>query len=1134
MPTSYSFFKEEIKKWFLTNVSLDKRVLDVGPGIGTYSDLLREAGYKMDAVEIYNPYVDKYKLREKYDNVYVDDIMRFDYSDYDFIILGDILEHLAYQEATVLIKNIKSKNKQCLVAVPYMMPQGEHEGNIHETHHQDDLSPENMKTRYPLLNPLYTNVYYGYYTLPQKKAYVLYATESYASTVQGCVNSLKAVSKIPIYVYMLNSGVQIAGAISINWKCDALNPTQEAYIDRASLDIYKVLIQRPLIVKDALENYADVIAYVDADSVATEYVDNIFDYFPENNSFPYFVEGIYEFLKIGDRGGAFSRDNMEDTLEAPACKLFNVNQYVRQKYRQTGYFVADKNCIEFLDEWFYMCIHPKILKDSALYAPYNEETILNVLLWKYNIEIGLPYLYTNGSIEEINLYNLNKLDSPNRDWFKVPEKKNELLFYHGEKNLIKINKMIKQLRNIKRIMFIPSHLSTGGMPQFLLKRIEVLKKYSDYEIFVVEYQCHSLDFVVQRDAIKKIVGDNFITLYENKMHLFDVIESWNPDIIHIDEMSERLDRNMITQLYSSNRSYKIVETCHDVSFVPEEKIFIPDSYIFCTPYHLDTFKDNKGKKYVIEYPIENNKPSISQKKMFRALLGMKEGVKQVLNVGLWTAGKNQAEGLRIARKYPRIQFHFVGNQAGNFKDYWEPLMKNVPKNVIIWGERNDIDVFMKACDVFMFNSTWECNPLVLKEAISHHLPIIARNLPQYKDIYTPYIQCLTTNLDDIEIEYKTPLNNTIKEFAENNINAYAEITESDIQVSSNEIYQHFVDKPFLEIKGQKNSEYLVKFFDGDLMVYANTIKNNCWVQLNKHYYIKWKAQVWEEGVLIYENILDYTDKRVGIVFESSALGDSLAWMPYVLEFQKKHNCHVIVSTYKNFLFKKMYPELEFVEPGTTINNLYGLYRIGCFYDENKEPVFPNSIPLQKVACNILGLEYEEIIPKIDFFPKKRLYDFKYVTIATNSTSGCKYWQKEDWQKTVDFLVEQGYKVINVSKEKNPLNNVEQIKDVSLENTMHVIHHSEFMIGLSSGLSWMAWALKKKVVMISNFTSDTYEFQTDCIRMVNKDVCHNCWSSNKLDAADWNWCPINKNTENQFICQRSITSEMVINEIKKLL
>ena len=288
------------------------------------------------------------------------------------------------------------------------------------------------------------------------------------------------------------------------------------------------------------------------------------------------------------------------------------------------------------------------------------------------------------------------------------------------------------------------------------------------------------------------------------------------------------------------------------------------------------------------------------------------------------------------------------------------------------------------------------------------------------------------------------------------------------------------------------------------------------------------------GVLIYENILDYTDKRVGIVFESSALGDSLAWMPYVLEFQKKHNCHVIVSTYKNFLFKKMYPELEFVEPGTTINNLYGLYRIGCFYDENKEPVFPNSIPLQKVACNILGLEYEEIIPKIDFFPKKRLYDFKYVTIATNSTSGCKYWQKEDWQKTVDFLVEQGYKVINVSKEKNPLNNVEQIKDVSLENTMHVIHHSEFMIGLSSGLSWMAWALKKKVVMISNFTSDTYEFQTDCIRMVNKDVCHNCWSSNKLDAADWNWCPINKNTENQFICQRSITSEMVINEIKKLL
>ena len=54
--------------------------------------------------------------------------------------------------------------------------------------------------------------------------------------------------------------------------------------------------------------------------------------------------------------------------------------------------------------------------------------------------------------------------------------------------------------------------------------------------------------------------------------------------------------------------------------------------------------------------------------------------------------------------------------------------------------------------------------------------------------------------------------------------------------------------------------------------------------------------------------------------------------------------------------------------------------------------------------------------------------------------------------------------------------------------------------------------------------------------MNTNVCHGCWNDPqyKFDKSNWTWCPINEGTENQFICQRSITSEMVINEIKKLL
>jgi hypothetical protein len=40
-----------------------------------------------------------------------------------------------------------------------------------------------------------------------------------------------------------------------------------------------------------------------------------------------------------------------------------------------------------------------------------------------------------------------------------------------------------------------------------------------------------------------------------------------------------------------------------------------------------------------------------------------------------------------------------------------------------------------------------------------------------------------------------------------------------------------------------------------------------------------------------------------------------------------------------------------------------MYKLGWFYDDNKEPVLPNTIPLNKTATNILGLEYTEIKPK---------------------------------------------------------------------------------------------------------------------------------------------------------------------------
>ena len=680
-----------------------------------------------------------------------------------------------------------------------------------------------------------------------------------------------------------------------------------------------------------------------------------------------------------------------------------------------------------------------------------------------------------------------------------------------------------------RILFLAPHLSTGGCPQFIFGRLGSMKNHTDNEYYVVEYQCHGLDYVVQRNDIKNLIGSNFTTLYENKMILFDVIEYFQPDIIHIDEMSERLDREMVKKLYNPDRKYRIVETCHDISFDPNSKVFHPDLYSFCTPYHEQTFADLESKYVTILYPIEEQNFKKYQK-LWQKELGFDMNKKHVLNVGLWTPGKNQKEGLQIAKKYPNMMFHFVGNQAGNFKDYWEPLMEWVPPNVKIWGERTDIHTFMTAADIFMFNSTWECNPLVLREAIGHGLPIVARNLPQYVGMYDEFLYDINTDLELIAKypnTYVVPKDNKSIHFALKHQEAYEKILELPAQVQKVRILQNFINHPYLEIKGESDSDFDVRFYDeNDVCQYQSVIKSNSWVRLNRQYYTKWKTYVYQDGELIYENILDLHGKKVFISIESKALGDTIAWVPYALEFQKEHGCKVVLSTFYNKILD--YPELELVEPGSSVN-CYAMYKIGWHYDTSREPELPNTIPLQKAASNILGLKYTEIRPKL--FTKRNCPEHnKYITIATNSTTGCKFWIRDEWQKLINHYTEQGYKVYNVSKEINPFDNCPQIPDTSMESTMDWIYHSTFFVGLSSGLSWLAWALGKQVVLISNFTEFDHEFLTNCIRITNEKVCHGCWNKPeiKFDKGNWNWCPYNKNFE----CQTSITAEMVINRISR--
>lgn len=161
------------------------------------------------------------------------------------------------------------------------------------------------------------------------------------------------------------------------------------------------------------------------------------------------------------------------------------------------------------------------------------------------------------------------------------------------------------------LLIINPHLSTGGCPQYLYKFL-VHNKNKYTNIKVVEFTNFSNEYVIQKNKIKQLIGaDNVVTLGDfwvdditfrnDKFKIIQVINNFKPDIIWFNEFPECFEYklppvDLMREIYSKDRKYKIIETTHNNNFDFSSKLFIPDEFMFCSDLYYKKSKNIDIKK----------------------------------------------------------------------------------------------------------------------------------------------------------------------------------------------------------------------------------------------------------------------------------------------------------------------------------------------------------------------------------------------------------------------------------------------------------------------------------------------------------------------------------------------------------
>jgi autotransporter strand-loop-strand O-heptosyltransferase len=277
---------------------------------------------------------------------------------------------------------------------------------------------------------------------------------------------------------------------------------------------------------------------------------------------------------------------------------------------------------------------------------------------------------------------------------------------------------------------------------------------------------------------------------------------------------------------------------------------------------------------------------------------------------------------------------------------------------------------------------------------------------------------------------------------------------------------------------------------------------------------------------------NFEGKELLLHFDSFCLGDTICFSSLIDAFMDYHKPkYVWITTFFPHLLKSHRPDYEFINANESgFIEIDKLIDVG--YDKNN--IAHTLGGMFYAAKDTMRLPQDTKPGRCPVIPKVRIINPKKITIGPETIKEISQWNyggTSGWQEVVNSLHNGGYNVYNISYENTM--NLQNVKGFHGHDDINVaIDHivsSRFFVGLSSGLSWLAWAYGVPVVMIANFTKKQNEF--DCFRVTNPYVCNGCFN---IFPNIKTKCPIFLGTDRENECHLSITPDMVIDEINKAI